>query len=176
MMPLSANASGALTEYALGRRLRAVSGETVVREVVSAFGQPHPDLLDLKLAEVALLRRMNSRLKAKRIPMFGYENLSEHLSTAECEGILIAGGIASARHSIVRLEGRRLIRSADGEIVLVSEGIADSFTYCLSHDPLLVAAYRKVTLAIDKVIRPGAFETLIPDYVSYEHWLASLSL
>jgi hypothetical protein len=187
---------GAITPHPLGQRLRAVSGETLVREVVSAspyqqyplYGKPVTQSLgDLKLAEVALLRRMYARLEDKwqhstppgspeRKSMFGYENLSEYLSAVECEGILVAGGIANPRHSIVRLEGRHLIKTDAGGIVLLDQRIADTFTYYMSHDPLLVAAYLKVTLAIDKVIRLGAFERLIPDYASYENWLASLSL
>jgi hypothetical protein len=175
--------------HPLSRRLRAVSGETLVREVISAspgsnnqytvFGEqvPHQGLVDLKLAEVALLRRMAWRLEAKRRPMAYYEKLSENLSVTECEGILIAGGIANARHSMVRLEGRKRIRSEPtGEVVLLDTYIGQAIALCLSHDPLLTAAYRKVALAINKVIRLGPMDTLVGDQVSYEQWLASLSL
>lgn len=187
IVPLTADPSGAEKAHPLGQKLRAVSGETLVSQVLSGAAYQHHDifgeslpvqsLIDLKLAEVALLRRMTTRMERKRSGRFGYEKLSENLSARECEGILIAGGIADARHSIVRLEGRHLIRSADaGEIVLLGTFFGESFTYCLTHDPVLAAAYRKVALAINKVIRLGPMETLVPDQVSYEQWLRSLSL
>lgn len=173
--------------HPLAQRLRAVSGETLMREVLTArpnpgqqyeaFGKyiPAHGLADFKLGEVALLRRMTTRLE-----------MSENLSRRECENILTVSGITDPNHSLIRLEQHHLIRSEDGDVAVIVESppgysgggglLASDFTKCLVRDPLLVAAYRKVSLAIDKVIRAEPMEFLVGDEVSYEAWMASVSL
>ena len=143
------------------KSLKEVSGETLVKDVLSAQGHlgiciPLQEVEELKLGEVALLRRLTV-----------CRNLSA--SRTRCEFVLTAAGITAPSQSLVRLVGRELIEAGRDEIALVeSKGkqAANDFTECLIHDPQLTAAYRVVTLAINKTIRFDG-KPLVPSPTEY---------
>jgi hypothetical protein len=138
------------------------------------------------LAEMALLRRLRvARLRWRRESprIFGGPLLPENLSVSVCEGILLAAGVQSTRQSLVRLEGRGLITSTrtdersitgpddpDSYSLFTGMTIAAGFDRLLLEDPMLVAAYRKVTQAIDKVIRVDG-KALLPESARQD-WLS----
>ena len=193
-------ATSPIAVHPLSERLRAVSGETLVREAMATrpqvigpgvhmgFGKQLPvgNLLDLKLAEVALLRRLTTRLERKRAGDPYYDDLSASLSRRECESILTVGGIADPKLSLIRLEQRHLIRSENGEVAVIVEHppgysggggkLAYEFTECLLREPVLLAGYRKVSLSIDKVISTEPMSPVVGEEVTYENWLGSISL
>lgn len=139
-------------------KLDQVSADTTVGVAASMAAYPgneawHVVANDLKLGEVALIRRLAIGL---------VDGFSNPPTRSTCEGVLDAAGVANPKHSITRLEGKRLVTFIGDHCHLTHKGqeVSAQVTQRLTHDPKLVAAYRQVTIPIDRTIRFDGGELL----------------
>jgi len=125
--------------------LATITGETLVKDAEShavALLSVWAQLDDLRLAEVALLRRLAI-------------TPDRRARVEQCSAVLLAAGVAEPLLSMARLETRQLIGVTTGSayLSLSADHVVDSFTEVMRSDPQLAAGYRKVTLGINKSIR-----------------------
>ena len=128
-------------------RLAAVTGNTRVSDVV--LPRVHDGDMwgverQLTLAEVALLRRLGQARSPRR----------GSAPRGDCEAVLVAAGVEHPGQSIGGLMGRGFLAEFNGVCTQTGEGqrVGSRFHRHFSRDPFLVAAYRTVTVRIDRAV------------------------